>query len=141
MPLSVNNESSVVLPDAEKIMSSPGHKYTEQKSLNLPLVSTTQPRTDQVANRSEEIFRNASETPPGLTRSPSYSAADLALLQTARVVKPALVNEAIVNQPQFEKKNNKETAQDIRIIAEKVYAILKHELKVERARERHHLLR
>jgi hypothetical protein len=58
-----------------------------------------------------------------------------------RIVEPRLQCQTIVNQPQSEKRSNKEAAQDIRIIAEKVYAILKHELKIERARERHHLLR
>jgi hypothetical protein len=141
-PLIAAGENSADMPGTESIFSPPHYQYTRRKLLDLPVVTAAQLQPEPGAVPAGELFRSSNRTPPELARSLSYSAPGPASVPVTRVVgEPSPPSRTGANQQSTEKKNAQVTAPDIRAIAEKVYAILRQELKIERERGRHRRLR
>ena len=141
MSSSETNENDVVLQDTGNILASPSYRHTSQQLQNLPVVSPARPKTDPWPAHPEELFRTMSDTLPDMTRPKSYTTPNLALVPTVMTAERASADQTIVNRQQIENTNDQVAAPNIRIIADKVYALLRQELKIERERERHRLLR
>jgi hypothetical protein len=140
-PSSETNEKGFDIRDTENVSSYLGYWQSNQQSLNLPVVSTLLPKVDPGLDHSEDLYRTVSEKLPEMTRPRAYTAPDLALVPAARAAEPASAGQTIINQQQIENRNDQAAAPNIRIIADQVYALLRRELKIERERERHRLLR
>jgi hypothetical protein len=139
--VSETNGKDFVIRDIEDLSPSPDYFRTGQQSLNLPVASTMRTKADPGIDRSDDLLRAVSDTIPEMTQPKSYTTPDMALIPVARKAEPSSIDQTTVNQPQNNNKNDQAVATNIRAIADQVYVLLRRELKVERERERHRLLR
>jgi hypothetical protein len=123
------------------VLTSPGYWYDGQQLPNLPVVSSIRPARDSGATHSGDISRVASDTVSALSHSKPFHMTNLAPTTVRRTVETPVSNEPAIIQRQEENSNNQDTIPNIRVLADKVYALLRQELKIERERERHQRLR
>ena len=112
-----------------------------QQTMNLPVAAPIRTQSHIENARSDEISRSISDVYREPARPAASIAGDLTLVPVARVAEATSPEPTGGLQRVAEEASEEEPMPDIRMIADRVYALLKHDLKIERERERHRLLR
>jgi hypothetical protein len=109
--------------------------------LNLQVISSVRPDKPVEFSPSSGLLRDLSDGPGGIMRSPPFNESSLSPVPANIISGSPSRNHTGVSRQPDSKRNSREVEPDIRVIAEKVFSMLKSELKIERERERHRFLR
>jgi hypothetical protein len=123
------------------VSSSPGYWYDGQQLLNLPVVSSIRPAGDSGVTHSGDVSRVASDTVSALSHSKPFHMPEPVPTMVRRTVETSVSDQPSIIHRQVENNNNQDVTPNIRVLADKVYALLRQELKIERERDRHQRLR
>jgi hypothetical protein len=119
------------------------YRNTGQQLLDLPVASSPKPVESSNVTHSGEISRAVAGTAPELPYSHIFNTSEPGKGQVARMIEAPVPVQAEVIQRAEEPGESRETSPDIdiRVLADKVYTILRRDLKIERERNRHQRLR
>ena len=133
----VLGQSGMRSPDSGFLSLAADYQPAGRQLLELPVVSAARPAEDAAGIPAGEIARAAAGS--GFSSAQPGTGAGQSSTMVRRMIGTPISAGATIVEQQAD--DSEESAPDIRVLAEKVFALLKRELKIERERDRHQRLR
>ena len=133
----VLGQSGIQSPDSGFLSLAADYQPAGRQLLELPVVSAARPAEDAAGIPAGEIARAAAGS--GFSSAQPGTGAGQSSTMVRRTIGTPISTGATIVEQQAD--DSEESAPDIRVLAEKVFALLKRELKIERERDRHQRLR